>query len=204
MIRTNSNIRTLLILTLGFIFISCGDKKEPPPPLSYTGENPRIQVPLSPEDSRKHIQVPEGFDVQLYAAEPDIINPIAFTWDERGRLWVVQSKDYPHGIENEVGGDRITICEDTDGDGKADKFIDFATEQSLTTGITLVKGGAIVAQAEHAGRRQPRAAHLHRRGGRPDHLRLDHHQPVAGRQVRQGHDRHGRAQRHELDRKSVV
>src|SRR5690554_7161 len=147
MIRTNSNIRTLLILTLGFIFISCGDKKEPPPPLSYTGENPRIQVPLSPEDSRKHIQVPEGFDVQLYAAEPDIINPIAFTWDERGRLWVVQSKDYPHGIENEVGGDRITICEDTDGDGKADKFIDFATEQSLTTGITLVKGGAIVAQA---------------------------------------------------------
>lgn len=94
-----------------------------------------------------HIQVPEGFDVQLFASEPDIINPIAFTWDERGRLWVVQSKDYPHELENDVGGDRITICEDTNGDGQADKFVDFATDQNLTTGITLVKGGAIVAQA---------------------------------------------------------
>ena len=44
-------------------------------------------------------------------------------WDERGRLWVIQSQDYPHGLANDVGGDRISICEDTDGDGKADKFI---------------------------------------------------------------------------------
>lgn len=130
-----------------FLFSSCADQKPPPVPLTYTGENPRVQDPLKPEESMTHIQLPEGFSVKLFAAEPNIINPIAFTWDERGRLWVVQSHDYPHELSNEVGGDRITICEDTNGDGKADKFTDFASEQSLTTGITLVKGGAIVSQA---------------------------------------------------------
>ncbi|MDO6602240.1 PVC-type heme-binding CxxCH protein [Arenibacter palladensis] len=138
----------LSMLFCGMVVLSsCSGEKEPPPPLTYTGENPRVQDPLSPEDSQKHIQLPEGFKAELYAAEPNIINPIAFTWDERGRLWVVQSKDYPHGLANDVGGDRITICEDTNGDGRADKFTDYATDQNLTTGITLVKGGAIVSQA---------------------------------------------------------
>jgi putative membrane-bound dehydrogenase-like protein len=137
----------LFIITSLTLMMSCGVQKEPPPPLTYTGENPRIQNPLRPEESQKHIQLPEGFTASLFASEPDIINPIAFTWDERGRLWVVQSMDYPHELENDVGGDRITICEDTNGDGIADTFTDFATEQSLTTGIVLVKGGAIVAQA---------------------------------------------------------
>lgn len=138
----------ILPLCCGMVFMfSCSGEKEPPPSLTYTGETPRVQNPLSPEDSQKHIQLPEGFKAELYAAEPNIINPIAFTWDERGRLWVVQSQDYPHGLANDVGGDRITICEDTTGDGRADTFTDFATEQNLTTGITLVKGGAIVSQA---------------------------------------------------------
>lgn len=142
------SILPLLVLVIGtHIFVSCTTEKEPPPALAYDGENPRIQVPLSPEDSQKHIQLPAGFTAELFAAEPNIINPIAFTWDERGRLWVVQSKDYPHELANDVGGDRITICEDTNGDGKADKFTDFATEQGLSTGIVLVKGGVIVAQA---------------------------------------------------------
>ena len=141
--------RILVALLTGFyVFsMSCSGPKEPLPELTYTGEDPRVQDPLSPQDSKKHIQVPEGFMVELFASEPDIINPVAFSWDERGRLWVVQSMDYPHKLEDEVGGDRITICEDTDGDGQADKFIDFATEQSLTTGIMNVKGGVIVAQA---------------------------------------------------------
>ncbi|GAA5220765.1 PVC-type heme-binding CxxCH protein [Membranihabitans marinus] len=133
--------------TVFTVFLGCQSTDQPLPPLTYSGTEPRVQDPLSPEDSRLHIQVPEGFEVELFAAEPNIINPIAFTWDERGRLYVVQSQDYPHELANEVGGDRITICEDTDGDGKADKFTDFATEQSLTTGITVVKGGIIVSQA---------------------------------------------------------
>ncbi len=126
---------------------ACTTNKVPPPPLTYTGEEPRIQNPLSPEESQKHLQLPKGFEASLFASEPDIINPIAFSWDARGRLWVVQSMDYPHGLDNDVGGDRITICEDTDQDGRADKFTDYATSQSLTTGIVNVKGGIIVAQA---------------------------------------------------------
>ena len=146
-----NHFKKYLVLVVGALMgvTSCKNGKEPLPQLTYTGENPKVQNPLSPEDSKKHIQLPEGFEAHLFASEPNIINPIAFTWDERGRLWVVQTKDYPHGLNNDVGGDRITICEDTDGDGKADVFKDFATEQSLTTGITLVKGGAIVAQAPH-------------------------------------------------------
>lgn len=146
----NQLIQYTYFIGLTLLLVTCKSKEvnqAPPPTLTYFGETPRIQHPLSPEDSQKHIQLPDGFKAVLYAAEPNIINPIAFSWDESGRLWVVQSQDYPHELANDVGGDRITICEDTDGDGKADKFIDFATEQSLSTGITIVKGGAIVAQA---------------------------------------------------------
>lgn len=143
-------ILTVKLATISFLLtliVSCSTKDEKLPELTYTGVEPRVQNPLSPEASQKHIQVPEGFETVLFASEPEIINPIAFTWDERGRLWVVQSQDYPHNLANDVGGDRITICEDTNGDGKADKFIDYATKQSLSTGIVKVKGGVIVAQA---------------------------------------------------------
>ena len=105
------------ILLLLLICMACRTEKKNLPELTYEGEEPRVQLPLSPEESQQHIQLPEGFEAFLYASEPDIINPIALAWDERGRLWVVQSQDYPHGLKNDVGGDRITICEDTDGDG---------------------------------------------------------------------------------------
>lgn len=144
----NAPFKIVLFLLANLLILwGCSENKPAPVPLTYSGDSPRVQNPLTPEQSMTHIQVPEGFRVELFASEPEIINPIAFDWDERGRLWVVQSQDYPHKLENDVGGDRVTICEDTDGDGVADKFTDFATEQHLTTGITVVKGGAILAQA---------------------------------------------------------
>ena len=107
-----------------------------------------VQVPITPEQTLSHLSVPEGFSVSVFAAEPDIVNPIGFAWDERGRLWVVESTNYPHEyVGTETGNDRITICEDTDGDGKADKFTRFAENQPLSTGIAIVKGGALVGQA---------------------------------------------------------
>ena len=89
---------------------------------------PRYQEPLSPEESAKLIQVPVGFDLELFASEPDIINPIAMEWDEKGRLWVIETVDYPNTVleDKSAGDDRIKICEDTDGDGKADKSTIFA------------------------------------------------------------------------------
>ena len=144
----NKFLRFFGIITLLLIWACATEKEQMPlPELTYFGEEPRIQNPLSPEESQRHIQLPKGFTAELFAAEPNIINPIAFAWDERGRLWVLQSQDYPHDLENDVGGDRITICEDIDKDGLADKFTEFAVGQSLSTGIVIVKGGAIVSQA---------------------------------------------------------
>jgi hypothetical protein len=88
----------------------------------------KFQAPLAPKDSMRYTQVPADFDLQLFAAEPDIVKPIYIAWDERGRAWVVEARDYPHGLvaEGEPGTADIKICEDTDGDGKADKFTIFA------------------------------------------------------------------------------
>ncbi len=112
---------------------------------------PRYQEPLSPEESAKLIQVPVGFDLELFAAEPDIINPIAMEWDERGRLWVIETVDYPNTVRDDkgIGDDRIKICEDTNGDGKADKFTVFAENLNIPTSMVFSNGGIIVSQAPH-------------------------------------------------------
>jgi uncharacterized protein len=111
----------------------------------------KYQAPLSPKDSMRYTQVPADFDLQLFAAEPDIVKPISMAWDERGRAWVVEARDYPHGLlpEGELGHDDIKICEDTDGDGKADKFTVFADQLNLATALVFVNGGIMVSEARH-------------------------------------------------------
>lgn len=110
-----------------------------PEPLTF-------QKPFSPKGSMERTQVPADCELKLFAAEPDIAKPIAFAWDERGRCWVVETRDYPHGIqESGEGQDSVKICEDTDGDGKADKFTVFADKLNLPTGIVFARKGIIVA-----------------------------------------------------------
>ena len=106
----------------------------------------QMQKPLSPEESMKHMVVPQGFHVELFAAEPDIGGkPICMAWDERGRLWVAESYDYPNELQPPgKGRDRIRILEDSDGDGRADKFTVFAEDLSIPTSMTFHRGGAIV------------------------------------------------------------
>jgi putative membrane-bound dehydrogenase-like protein len=85
--------------------------------------------------------------MELFAAEPDIAKPIFMAWDERGRLWVSETRDYPHGVvSGGMGNDSIKICEDTDGDGKADKFTVFADKLNLPTSFVFARGGVIVSQ----------------------------------------------------------
>ena len=114
-------------------------------------EPPRnmMQKPLSPAESIKHYAVPDGFSISLFAAEPDIGGkPIAMAWDERGRLWIAETFDYPNEKQPEgKGRDRIRICEDTDNDGKADKFTVFAEQLSIPTSMAFSHGGLIVHQA---------------------------------------------------------
>ena len=110
---------------------------------------PKFQEPLTPQQSMALMQVPVGFELQLFAAEPMVVNPIYMNWDERGRLWVIETVDYPNEVLEtpEGGDDRIKILEDTDGDGKADKATIFAEKLNIPTSFVFSNGGIIVSQA---------------------------------------------------------
>lgn len=105
-----------------------------------------MQKPLAPKESMKRMVVPQGFHVELFAAEPEIAGkPICMTWDERGRLWIAETLDYPNELQPKNDGrDRIRICEDTDGDHRADKFTIFAENLSIPTSIAFARGGVLV------------------------------------------------------------
>jgi putative membrane-bound dehydrogenase-like protein len=105
-----------------------------------------MQKPLDPDESMEHFVTPVGFEVQLFASEPDLGGkPISMNWDERGRLWVCVTVDYPNNKQPPgQGHDRIVICEDTKGTGRADKFTVFADKISLPTSLTFYRGGVIV------------------------------------------------------------
>jgi putative membrane-bound dehydrogenase-like protein len=107
------------------------------------------QLALTPEESMKHIQVPADFDLSLFAAEPNVMHPIAMSWDEKGRLYVLITKDYPNERKESGGSDYILICEDTNKDGKADKFTRFAEGLSIPTGMVFANGGLLISQAPH-------------------------------------------------------
>ena len=105
-----------------------------------------MQKPLEPAASQRHMVTPVGFRVELFASEPDLGGkPIFMTWDERGRLWVCETVDYPNEQHPPGRGrDRIRICEDTDGDGRADRFQVFAEQLSIPSTLAFYRGGVIV------------------------------------------------------------
>ncbi|MCU0749617.1 MAG: ThuA domain-containing protein [Akkermansiaceae bacterium] len=104
----------------------------------------KAQKPLAPAESIKLANVPAGFELSLFASEPDIVNPIHIAWDHRGRAFVVETVDYPNNLQaGNLGHDRIRVCEDTDGDGKADKFTLFADKLSIPTSAVFANGGLI-------------------------------------------------------------
>src|SRR5205809_7685896 len=107
----------------------------------FVNSKPSGQPYLTPEESLKRLRVPPGFEVKLFAAEPDIINPISFTVDERGRLWVVECYEYPKRTpKGQKPRDRIKILEDTTGTGKADKVTIWAEGKDLPIGWDLASG----------------------------------------------------------------
>lgn len=101
---------------------------------------------LSPEEAVAKMTVPEGFTVEVVAAEPDIVNPVSMTIDEKGRFWITESLEYPRRAPG-PGQDRVKILEDTDADGKADKFTVFMEGLNIPSGIAVGHGGVWVANA---------------------------------------------------------
>jgi putative heme-binding domain-containing protein len=108
---------------------------------------PPTAQPQSPEEELASFQIMDGFAVNLFASEADgIIKPIQMRWDERGRLWVACALSYPQIKPGEKANDYVLVCEDTDQDGKADKFHKFVDGLFMPSGIELGDGGLYVAQ----------------------------------------------------------
>jgi putative membrane-bound dehydrogenase-like protein len=101
---------------------------------------------LTPAEAIKKMKVPEGFQVELVAAEPGIVNPVAMTFDERGRIWITESLEYPRASAG-PGRDRIKVLESTRGDGQYDKITVFAEGLNIPSGIAVGHGGVWVANS---------------------------------------------------------
>src|SRR2546427_311580 len=101
--------------------------------------------PLLPEEERTKLQVPPGFEVELVASDPDIKKPMNIAFDDRGRLWLTETVEYPYPAkEGAEARDAVMILEDTDGDGHADKITKFASGLNIPIGILPIQGGVIV------------------------------------------------------------
>jgi putative membrane-bound dehydrogenase-like protein len=113
------------------------------------GELPKAPGPLSPKEERATFQVPDGFKVELVASEPDIVDPVAMCFDEKGRLFVCEMRGYPNGgvgTGMETRG-KIKCLTDTDGDGYFETCVTFAEGLRFPMGLQPYKGGLLVAVA---------------------------------------------------------
>lgn len=133
------------VFTLHFISaFACGSLVAQLPEGIVDTQDPG-EMPPSPQEALKKISVPEGFHVSLFAGEPDVAQPIAINYDDRGRLWVAESFSY---IEwKRSGQDRILIFEDTDQDGTFDKRTVFWDKGNHLSGFQIGHGGVWVCDA---------------------------------------------------------
>jgi putative membrane-bound dehydrogenase-like protein len=111
--------------------------------------DPVLNAGLSGIKAAQAMTPPKGFKITLAAAEPDIVKPICFTLDARGRLWVVESHTYPVPAPEGQGRDRILIFEDTNGDGTLDSRKVFAEGLNLVSGIEVGMGGVWLGAAPY-------------------------------------------------------
>ena len=110
----------------------------------YTAELPRIQ-PVEAKDALSTFTIADGFRIEQVAAEPNVVDPIAMAFDENGRLFVVEMRDYSEDGDLNLG--RIRLLEDTDGDGQFEKSSIYAEGLSWPTALTYYDGGLFVGAA---------------------------------------------------------
>ena len=102
-----------------------------------------------PEEAAELFSLAEGYEISLWASEvefPNLENPVQFTFDAQGRLFVTTMSSYPMYLPGVPVDDKVLILADSDGDGKADQETIFARGLHVPTGIELADGGAYVAQ----------------------------------------------------------
>lgn len=138
------------------------------PPEPQPAERPeRTVVALSPEEEMQTLRLDEGLAVNLFAAEPQVVNPLHMHFDHRGRLWVACSPNYPHLRTGAEPSDQIIILEDTDGDGDADIRTVFADDLDIPTGLLPDGNGGVYvgcgSELLHLGDRDGDGRHDHKR-----------------------------------------
>ncbi len=108
----------------------------------------KVAGPLEPAETLKHFQLDAGLTIELVASEPAVVDPIALRFDEDGRPWVVEMRDYPHGPKpGEAPSSRICQLIDADGDGRYERSQVFADGLLFPTGLQPWRGGLIVTLA---------------------------------------------------------
>lgn len=100
-----------------------------------------------PMQQLARLRAAEGFEINLFASDPDIAKPIQMNWDPSGRLWVATSSVYPQLEPGEVADDKIIVLEDTDGDGVSDQRTVFADGLLIPTSVLPTERGAYVANS---------------------------------------------------------
>src|SRR5260221_12864442 len=100
-----------------------------------------------PELERKTFQVADGFEVNLFAADPLLAKPVQMNFDAAGRLWIASSQTYPQVKPGQKADDKIIVLEDRDGDGKADRTTSFAAGLLIPTGLEPGDGGLYAANS---------------------------------------------------------
>src|SRR5438034_3715738 len=138
-------LQTLTSLCLAFLLTTHVCAAEPEVVAPWRQDQPP-NPPYSPEEAISKMSVPDGFTVELVASEPEIVNPIAMAFDERGRIWLTESIEYPRKPAG-VGRDRVKILEDTDAAGRAEKVTVFAEGMNIPTGVAVGYGGVWVVNA---------------------------------------------------------
>jgi putative membrane-bound dehydrogenase-like protein len=119
-------------------------------PASFLFNEQEAEYPpaRSPDESLALMQTKAGFNIELAAAEPLIVDPVAIDWGPDGKLWVVEMRDYPTGMDGHwKPGSRVKFLEDTNGDGKYDKATVFLDGLPFATGITAWRKGVLVCTA---------------------------------------------------------
>lgn len=104
----------------------------------------RPTEPLTPQQQLQTFRLPAGFEIQLFASEPQLQKPMNMAFDARGRLWVSGSIEYPYAARDGQGRDTVRVLEDTDGDGSADKITTFADGLNIPIGLYPYRDGVIV------------------------------------------------------------
>ncbi|WP_197167658.1 PVC-type heme-binding CxxCH protein [Neorhodopirellula pilleata] len=133
----------LIVMPIGKVPCACSDDFVP------VNTQPHDESPLSPNEAIQQLTVPPGFEITLAAAEPEVQQPIAITYDDRGRLWVAESYSYNGSKFTDEPHDRILIFEDTTGNGVLDRRTVFCDGLTHLTGLEIGFGGVWITAPPH-------------------------------------------------------